>query len=72
MGKPVIVEVNDIAENSFLKTLFDFFEGVTMLTKFTLRFFKQVFKPPFEFKEIVKQSYIIGYQSFPLMPLPAS
>ena len=38
-----------------------------MLTRFAGRFLKLVFKPPFEFKELIKQSYLIGYKSFPLI-----
>lgn len=56
-------------ENSFGKPLKDFFEEMTLLTKFTLRFFKEVIKPPYEFSEFVKQSYLIGYKSFPLVAI---
>lgn len=35
--------------------------------RFVMRFFKEVFVRPFEFREIVKQSYEIGYKSLPLM-----
>jgi phospholipid/cholesterol/gamma-HCH transport system permease protein len=37
--------------------------------QFALRFFKEVFRPPFEFKEIVRQCYEIGYKSLPLITL---
>ena len=46
-----------------------FFEEVTLLARFTLRFFKEVFKPPYEFNELIKQSYLIGYKSFPLVAI---
>ncbi|MDP1744583.1 MAG: ABC transporter permease [Bacteroidota bacterium] len=36
---------------------------------FALRFFKEVVRPPYEFKEFVKQSYLIGYKSFPLVAI---
>jgi phospholipid/cholesterol/gamma-HCH transport system permease protein len=42
-----------------------FYEGF----QFALRFFKEVFRPPFEFKEIVRQCYEIGYKSLPLITL---
>ncbi|MGD1007606.1 MAG: ABC transporter permease [Ignavibacteriaceae bacterium] len=44
-----------------------FFLEVYSLTIFTLRFFKEVCKPPYEFNELVKQSFLIGYRSLPLI-----
>ena len=44
-----------------------FFIGVSSLTLFTLRFFKEAFKPPYEFNELMKQSFLIGYKSLPLI-----
>ena len=46
-----------------------FFLEVTSITIFTLRFFKEVFKPPYEFNELMKQSFLIGYKSFPLIAI---
>lgn len=37
--------------------------------KFASKFFKEVFYPPYEFKEFLKQCYIIGYKSLPLVAL---
>jgi len=37
--------------------------------RFLLRFFKEVLFPPYEFKELVKQCYEIGYKSLPLITL---
>lgn len=56
-----------LPENSYTKTSKIFFEEVASLTLFTLRFFKESVKPRYEFKEIIKQSYLIGYKSFPLV-----
>ena len=39
------------------------------MTKFALRFFKEAVKPPYEFNEFVKQAYIVGYRSFPLIAI---
>lgn len=36
---------------------------------FHIRFFKEVFVPPYEFKEIIKQCYEIGVRSLPLIAL---
>jgi phospholipid/cholesterol/gamma-HCH transport system permease protein len=46
-----------------------FFEEVTQLTRFTLRFIKEALKPPYEFNEIIKQCYLIGFRSLPLVML---
>src|SRR6202007_2739554 len=40
---------------------------VADLTMFTFRFFKEAVKPRYEFKEPIKQAYLIGYKSFPLV-----
>src|SRR5277367_3785397 len=55
------------SENIYSKSLKGFFEEITRLTLFAFRFFKEVMKPPYEFKELIKQSYLIGYKSFPLV-----
>jgi hypothetical protein len=44
-----------------------FFFEVSSLTIFTLRFFNEVFKPPFAFSELMKQSFLIGYKSLGLV-----
>jgi phospholipid/cholesterol/gamma-HCH transport system permease protein len=44
-----------------------FFEEAGGTSQFALHFFKQVFIPPFELREIIKQSYEIGYRSLPLV-----
>jgi phospholipid/cholesterol/gamma-HCH transport system permease protein len=51
-------------------SIFDkFFLEISSLTIFTLRFFKEVFKPPYEFNELMKQSFQIGYKSLPLVSI---
>jgi phospholipid/cholesterol/gamma-HCH transport system permease protein len=50
----------------YLKNIFD---DVGKVSLFAIRFFKEVFKPPYEFKEFVKQCYIIGYKSLPLVAI---
>src|SRR5688572_15603589 len=44
-----------------------FFTEVAELALFTLRFFKEVVTPRYEFKELVKQCYIVGYTSISLI-----
>ncbi len=65
----VIPEIKKDSENLFLKKIKLFFEEVSQLTKFTLLFFKEVFKPPYEFNEFLKQCYLVGYKSFPLVAI---
>lgn len=48
-----------------------FFEEVGDVSKFTGRFFKQSFKKRLEVTEFLRQCYIIGYKSFPLVGLTA-
>ena len=38
-------------------------------TLFAIRFFKEVFLPPYEWKEFLKQCYKIGYKSFTLVAI---
>ena len=46
-----------------------FFSDIYKTAQFMLRFFKQAFKPPFEFKEIIRQCYEVGYKSLGLISL---
>lgn len=45
------------------------FNDVGKVTLFAARFFKEVVKPPYEMKEFIKQCYIIGYKSLPLVTI---
>jgi phospholipid/cholesterol/gamma-HCH transport system permease protein len=51
----------------FAKALKNFLLKVADLTMFTCRFFREVIKPPYEFSELMRQSYLIGYRSLPLV-----
>ncbi len=56
------------SSGNFSNSIFKkFFLEVSMITIFTLRFFKEVWKPPYEFNELLRQSFLIGYKSFPLV-----
>jgi phospholipid/cholesterol/gamma-HCH transport system permease protein len=61
-------EFSEIPSDSVFRR---FFLEVSSLTFFTWRFFKEVFKPPYEFHELMKQSFLIGYKSFPLVGITA-
>jgi len=64
-----IEKVSPSLENSYAKTIKGFFEEIAQLTVFAFRFFKEVIKPRYEFNEFVKQSYLIGYKTFPLVAI---
>jgi phospholipid/cholesterol/gamma-HCH transport system permease protein len=44
-----------------------YFEEIGELSYFAIRFFKEVFVRPFEFKELIRQCYYIGNRSLPLV-----
>ena len=41
------------------------------LTRFTSNFFRELFRPPYEHKELFKQSYTIGLSTLPLIGVTA-
>lgn len=47
----------------------DFFTEVAELTNFSGRFFAELFKPPYEHKEFIRQSFLVGYKTLPLVGL---
>lgn len=47
----------------------NFFAGIFDVYQFTARFFREVFVPPYEFKEIIRQCYEVGYRSLALVSL---
>jgi phospholipid/cholesterol/gamma-HCH transport system permease protein len=51
------------------KKLDAFFTDVYAFGQFAARFFRVLFLPPYEFKEIIKQSYAVGVKSLPLITL---
>jgi len=52
-----------------IATLKNTFIEVSTATVFTARFFKEVITPPYEIKEFLRQCYIIGYKSIPLVAI---
>ncbi|HMU42891.1 MAG TPA: ABC transporter permease [Ignavibacteriaceae bacterium] len=62
----VVEESSEIIPDSMFKK---FFLEVASITTFTFRFFKEVIKPPYEFNEVMKQSFLIGYKSLPLVAI---
>lgn len=58
---------SDIKETFFNTTFKNFFIEISLITRFATHFFRELFKPPYEFNELVKQSFIIGYRSLALV-----
>lgn len=50
----------------YLKSIFTDAGNVIL---FTTRFFREIVKPPFETHEFIKQCYVIGYKSLPLVAI---
>lgn len=55
--------------SGFIAGLRDFFAGMYRLCKFGAQFFKQVFIPPYEWREVINQCYEIGVKTLPLITL---
>lgn len=51
------------------KKIDKFFTGLADAWNFVRRFFKEVFVPPYEFREVIHQCYRIGVESLPLIAL---
>ena len=49
------------------KGIDQFFIGMYEIFRFILQFFKEVFLPPYEFREVIKQCYLVGYKSLSLI-----
>ena len=47
----------------------DFFREAGEITRFALRFLKEIWVPPYEFREVIRQSYQIGFRSLSLVGL---
>ncbi len=50
----------------YLKNIFN---DAGNVTQFALRFFKELLKPPFQFREFIRQCYAIGYKTLPLISI---
>src|ERR1700754_1261216 len=54
-------------KSKFRQSVTGFFGDLYNIHLFIIRFFKEAFMPPFEFKEIVRQCYEVGVRSFTLI-----
>ncbi len=64
-----MAEIADERKPLLSKKIDKFFTGLADAWHFVARFFKEVFLPPYEFKEVVHQCYRIGVESLPLIAL---
>lgn len=62
---------NNAVKGSYVmsKRIDDLLLNIHHIYSFVLRFFKEVFIPPYEFKEVIKQCYETGVRSLPLIAL---
>ena len=56
-----------LKENSILTSTKSFFTEIGEIAIFAGRFFREVFTPPYEFKELIRQCYNIGNRSLLLV-----
>ncbi len=53
--------------NYLFEPLRIYFIEAGAITRFAIRFLKEVFKPPYEFQEFFKQCFLLGYKTLPLV-----
>ncbi len=58
-------------QNLFSKGLDAVFEEVAEIAGFTLNVFREGLRPPFEFREVLKQCYEVGIKSFLVVGITA-
>ncbi|ADY53330.1 protein of unknown function DUF140 [Pseudopedobacter saltans DSM 12145] len=56
-------------QSGFRKKLNNIFYELYLVHKFIVRFFKELFSAPVEWKEIMKQCYLLGFKSLSLITL---
>ncbi len=49
--------------NTLVKNIRNYLDETGKISLFAFRFFQQVFRRPFEFKELFRQCYLLGYKS---------
>lgn len=68
-GKKTEGENKETPKNISFKNWKAFMEEIGGLTKFSFQYLKELFIPPYEINELARQSYLIGYKSFPLIAI---
>ncbi len=64
-----MMNIEPAEKNLISKKIDGFFIDLYSALQFIIRFFKELFKPPYEFKEIIRQCYEVGYKSLFLITL---
>lgn len=54
---------------SFMRLAGNFFTAITRLAAFNFKFFKEVLRPPYEFKVFIQQAFLVGNKSLPLISI---
>ncbi|GAB3926277.1 MlaE family ABC transporter permease [Mucilaginibacter myungsuensis] len=67
MDNPNSTNVHPQNKNSIVRGLTDMFISLYKIYLFLAKFFKEVFLPPYEWNEVMKQMYQIGVRSFTLI-----
>lgn len=67
MANEADIEDNGQAASGALRAVKNIFVSAANLVLFILKFFRNVFVPPYEWSEWAKQSYVIGCKTFPLV-----
>lgn len=57
------------SSSSYFKGIKEYFDEAGKVSLFAGRFFREAFKPPFEWRELLHQCFVIGYQSIFLVVL---
>ena len=63
------MNLKPVEKNFISKKIDVFFINLYSALQFITKFFKELFKPPYEFREIIKQCYEVGYKSLFLITL---
>jgi phospholipid/cholesterol/gamma-HCH transport system permease protein len=69
MDKLTDIVINKEKSHALSEHLARFFINLNDIYRFIVRFFKEAVTPPFEFKEIVRQCFNIGYKSLAIITL---
>jgi phospholipid/cholesterol/gamma-HCH transport system permease protein len=68
---PELTEKNNKPDilSSGIQSVKEFFNEIGAITRFAGNFFKTAVKPPYEFREIMKQSFLVGNKSLSLVAI---
>jgi len=64
-----MLNLKPVEKNVISRKIDGFFIDLYSAFQFILRFFKELFKPPYEVREIIRQCYEVGYKSLFLITL---